>query len=83
MEMFCKLLGNRFREESITASVEDLIRGMEGGNAAHRTGALKLALRNDHSRGGGPEYPLKNTQNCEAVLVEEMDEISRFLASVF
>ena len=47
MEMLCKLLGKRFREESITASVVDLIKGMEGGNAAHRAGALKLALSNE------------------------------------
>lgn len=46
MKKLCELLGDRFREKSITASAVDPIRSMAGGNAAHRASALKLALRN-------------------------------------
>ena len=46
MKMHCDLLGENFREESVTASAADAIKSMAGGNAAHRASALKLALRN-------------------------------------
>ena len=46
MKMHCELLGGEFTEESTTASVEDVIKGMVGGRAVHRASALKLALRN-------------------------------------
>jgi len=46
MKMHCELLGGKFYEESTTASVVDFIKSMADGGAAHRAGALKLALRN-------------------------------------
>lgn len=62
MKVLCELLGDKFREKGITASAVDLIRSMEGGNAAYRAGALKLALRNGRSR-GGPECLLAEEED--------------------
>ena len=53
MEMHCNLLRGKSHEESTTASAADLIKSMSGGHAPHRAKALKLALRNGHSKGGG------------------------------
>ena len=52
MKVHCELLGGEFDEKSTTVSTTDVIKSMVGGNAAHRAGALKLALRNGRSKGG-------------------------------
>jgi len=52
MKVHCELLSDKCREKSTTASMVDLIKGMVGGKAAHRAGALKLTLRNGRPRGG-------------------------------
>lgn len=54
MKMHCGLLDEKFHEKSTTTSAADLIKSMAGGDAAHRAGALKLALRNGRLRGGVP-----------------------------
>lgn len=48
-----KYLGIKFKAEGTTASVLELIKGMEGGNAMHRTDALKFGLY-DALRKRGP-----------------------------
>ena len=56
MKMQCELLGGISPVESTTASVTDFIKSMVGGKAAHRAGALKLALRNGRPTGPPVDY---------------------------
>ena len=52
MKMHGELLRGKFRGKSTTVSTTDFIKTMVGGNAAHRAGALKLALRDTRPRSG-------------------------------
>ena len=54
MKMGWKLLGGKFKTEKTTASALELIKGMEGGNAAHRANVLKFGLYSALQR-QGPE----------------------------
>ena len=53
MAMGWKHLGAELKTERTTASILELIKSMEGGDAAHRAGALKLGLY-DTLRQRGP-----------------------------
>ena len=44
MEMGWKHLSGKFKTEKTTASALELVKGMEGGNAAHRANVLKFGL---------------------------------------
>ena len=57
MAMGWKHLGAELKTERTTTSVLDLIKGMEGGDAAHRAGALKFGLYNALRQKG----PARNT----------------------
>jgi len=57
MAMGWKHLGAELKTERTTASVLDLIKGMERGDAVHRAGALKFGLYNALRQKG----PAKNT----------------------
>ena len=54
MKLHCELLSDKFTEESVTASVGELIKSMVGGKVAYRAGALKLALRSSRFPGSAP-----------------------------
>lgn len=66
MEMHCELLASKFPEEGTTAGMVDLIKGMAGGKATHRAGALKLALRNKRPKKG---VPMRCTRPEKGVLL--------------
>ena len=82
MKMHCELLRDKFTEESVTASVGELIKSMVGGKVAYRASALKLALRSNRFLGSAPlprgpspgSAPLPSTTGVVFVDAEEEDD---------
>lgn len=63
MAMEWEHLGAELKTEKTMASTLELIRGMEGGSAVHRTGALKLGLYNA-LRQRGPDKSVLAMLRC-------------------